>query len=328
MGVPYTSFVDTHAAKVTELMVNLVEYVQAIDKIRNPPNPSQGPADPTTSIPINTLPFQLDKNDNGFPVLPDPIPSDGWKKTTWDLLFTDYLTQIYHLACGGIDKHIPYKRISENQKDFIDPKYLPQQTSFRAPRNIPIQEMKGIFEHFLQRQRKYGHEDTFKFKSIKLRGDTVPAKYQANVIIESPRNDTSIPVPGTTSNPVSSVGPDPGPESQPPNNSNTNNNRPTSSSVGVEEQSRSRARRKPRLRIILSDGESDVGESDVGPDLGPDLGTDLGTESRPPSNSNTINNSSTTSPVGGEEQSQPRPRPRPRIITRSTTKALGPGPPV
>ena len=32
MGVPSSSFVDTHSEKVTDLMVKLVEYVQAMDK--------------------------------------------------------------------------------------------------------------------------------------------------------------------------------------------------------------------------------------------------------------------------------------------------------
>ena len=127
MGVPSTSFIDTYSSKVTDLMISLVEYVQAMDNILNPA--SSNPAATTTNnnLPIaNLLPhIQLEKNPNGYPILPDPIPSEGWKKGTWDQLFTDYLGQMYHLACGGQVKHIPYKRISESQKDFIDPKCLP-----------------------------------------------------------------------------------------------------------------------------------------------------------------------------------------------------------
>ena len=89
----------------------------------------------------------LEKNEKGYPILPDPIPSDGWKKSMWGSLYSDYLSQHYHLACGGIMKHIPYKRISKNQQDFIDNKYLPQKTTFRSPRNINISEMKSIFDH-------------------------------------------------------------------------------------------------------------------------------------------------------------------------------------
>ena len=36
MGVPSTSFVDTYNQAVMDLMVKLVEYVQAMNKILNP----------------------------------------------------------------------------------------------------------------------------------------------------------------------------------------------------------------------------------------------------------------------------------------------------
>src|ERR1700678_4619267 len=213
MGVPSSSFVDTHSEKVTGLMVKLVEYVQAMDKILNPPNLSVGTgtgpvADTGTDDSPRNFTVQkstvLEKNVNGFPVLPDPIPSDGWKKTTWDSLFTDYLGQQYHLACGGINKHIPYKQISENQQDFIDKKYLPRKTMFRPPRNITLDEMKIIFDHFLQSQRSNGPENTFKFKSIKLKGNTVPANYRSIL------NDGNASETRPISSPVSTTPPEPG----------------------------------------------------------------------------------------------------------------------
>ena len=188
MGLPSSSFIDTYNEKVTDLMVKLVEYVQAIDKtLLNTSNFSVGTG---TGLGADTgaddLPrnftveksIVLGKDVNGFPILPDPIPSDGWKKTNWDSLFTDYLSQQYHLACGGIKRHIPYKQISEKQQDFIDKKYLPRKTMFRPPRNITLDEMKTIFEHFLQSQRSNGPGNTFKFKSIKLKGKTVSANYK------------------------------------------------------------------------------------------------------------------------------------------------------
>lgn len=175
-------------------MINIVEYVQALDNILKPPRPigtgtgpginiplrtSQPSSLPTTKVPPNTL----EKNPNGYPILPIPFPSDTWKKTAWDSLFTEYLGQHYNLACGGKDRHIPYKRISENQTKYIDPKYLPRGTDFRPPRNIGINEMKSIFQHLLSRQQKHGPEDTFKFKSIKLKGITVPAIYNSTIIV-------------------------------------------------------------------------------------------------------------------------------------------------
>ena len=41
--------------------------------------------------------------------------------------------------------------------------------------------MKLIFKHLLQRQRKNGPEDTFRFKSIKYKGKTITSKYQNNL---------------------------------------------------------------------------------------------------------------------------------------------------
>jgi hypothetical protein len=189
MRVPSSSFVDTYSVMVMDIMVKLVEYVQTMDKFLNPPSgpgggtsigTAGGTVDGTGELPSNMMIQKssiLEKNKNGYPVLPDPIPSEGWKKTTWDSLFTDYVGQQYHLACGGITKHIPYKRISEKQEDFIENQYLPPKTTFRPPRNINLDEMKSIFDHFLQRQRKKGPEETFKFKSIKFKGKTIPANY-------------------------------------------------------------------------------------------------------------------------------------------------------
>ena len=131
MGVPSTSFVDTYNQAVTDLMVKLVEYIQAMDKILNPihgPDNSTGTGHGPDGVqlkPIHLKSTTLEKNEKGYPILPDPIPSDGWKKSMWESLYSDYLGQHYHLACGGIMKHIPYKHISENQQDFIDNKYLP-----------------------------------------------------------------------------------------------------------------------------------------------------------------------------------------------------------
>jgi hypothetical protein len=207
MGVSASTFVDTYNEKVTTLMVKLVEYVQAMDNILNSPASGQsgGPDHGPDGIPLNMIQQSsiLKKNKNGFPILPDPIPSNGWKKTTWDSLFTDYLGEQYHLACGGIKKKVPYKRISEKQNNFIENKYLHQKTIFRSPRNITIQEMKHIFDHLLQRQKTNGPEDTFKFKSIKLKGKTVPSNYEIDFddnSFENGQEPTPEHIPGTPVN--------------------------------------------------------------------------------------------------------------------------------
>ena len=73
---------------------------------------------------VDFLKKKKKKNENGYPILPDPISLEGWKKLTWDHLFTDYLGQQYQLAYRGITKkiqkkQIPYKIISEKQQFFI-----------------------------------------------------------------------------------------------------------------------------------------------------------------------------------------------------------------
>ena len=200
MRVPSASFYDTHSAKITDLMINLVEYIQTLDKQLNPSTedrdgigPEQrcgigtgtGTGTRTATRPMGGSSLQLEKNSSGYPILPDPLLSEGWKKPAWDALYSDYLGQQYHLALGGNIRHIPYKRISEKQNDYIDPKYLPRKTTFRPPRNIPLKEIKSIFEFLLQRQRIHGPEDTFRFKSIKWKGDTVAARYKTLETTES-----------------------------------------------------------------------------------------------------------------------------------------------
>ena len=90
-----------------DLMVKLVEYIQAMDKILNPihrPDNGTGTStghspDGVQLKPIHLKSTTLEKNEKGYPILPDPIPSDGWKKSTWESLYLDYLGQHYHLAC-------------------------------------------------------------------------------------------------------------------------------------------------------------------------------------------------------------------------------------
>lgn len=111
MGVPSALFVDTYSEKVTTLMIKLVEYMQAMDKIINPsagPTVSTsldtgpinvGPIDILTTIVI-LKPTALERNKMDIPLYLILFPHKDGKKTTWDKLFTDYLGQQYCLACG------------------------------------------------------------------------------------------------------------------------------------------------------------------------------------------------------------------------------------
>ena len=57
--------------------------------------------------------------------------------------------------------------------------------AFRPLSNILVNDMKSIFDHFLQCQATYGPEDTFKFKSIKFKGKGIPANYKINSDLEN-----------------------------------------------------------------------------------------------------------------------------------------------
>lgn len=197
MGVSSASFVDTYYAKVTDLMVNLVDYIQSLDNRLSPPEQDGTDIGLGTASIIGTgtgniispmaspanLIFQ--KSPNGYPILPDPIPSERWKKSHWENLFSDYIRQQYQLALGGKLHRVPYKRIAEKQIDFIEPKYLPRKTILRSPRNTTIDEIKSILDFFLKRQRVHGPEDAFRFKAIKLKGITVPTQYEEKSHTES-----------------------------------------------------------------------------------------------------------------------------------------------
>jgi hypothetical protein len=190
MGVSSASFVDTYYAKVTDLMVKLVEYIQSLDNRLSPPEQNRTGTETGTAVIIgngtgnNISPMSspstliLEKSPKGYPILPDPIPSERWKKTQWEILFSDYIRQQYHLALGGKNHAVPYKRIAEKQLDFIEPKYLPRKTIFKSPRNTTLDEIKSILDFFLKRQRDHGPEEAFRFKAIKLKGITVATEYE------------------------------------------------------------------------------------------------------------------------------------------------------
>lgn len=310
MGVPSMSFLDTHPTKVNDILISLFDYVQAIDKIKNPQNSPQAAADTINRpIPHMSLPIQLEISVGGHMILPDPIPSDGWKKVDWDRLFTQYVSQRYHLACGGIEKHIPYKIITTNQKDFIEPKYLPRRTLFRPPRNIVINDMKSIFDHFLKRQRKYGPEETFNFKSIQLKKEIVPAQNKF-CTVNANRNESSDET-NLCNRPPSGI----------PSDTQQITN-PVAGSNGTSPQLTNSCSRSSAVPSRTQDIPNETGRCNgTGVEGCPVPGPTSGL----PDTSNT-NDIADSSPVG-DKQPRPRPRPRPILkrITRSDTQGTGPG---
>ena len=121
-------------------------------------------------------------------------------------LFSDFIRQKYHLALGGKNHRVPYKWIAEKQIDFIEPKYLPQKTILKSPRNTTIDEIKLILEFFLKRQHDHGPEDAFRFKAIKLKGITVPAEYEEKSPSESSSDSTPSQSTADKSNPSPPAG--------------------------------------------------------------------------------------------------------------------------
>ena len=104
MGVPSASFIDTYYAKVTDLMINLVEYIQSLENRLSPPEQNGtgtasniGNGTGNNISPMSSpLTLILQQSLKGYPIIPDPIPSEGWKKTHWENLFSDFIHQQYH----------------------------------------------------------------------------------------------------------------------------------------------------------------------------------------------------------------------------------------
>ena len=351
MGVPSASFVETYSAKVTELMIHLVEYIQYLDNIKTPPippdpspgtNPSLISGSGSGRIPVafstaNSTP--LDKNENGFPILPDPIPGDKWKKVDWDKLFTDFLGQQYYLATGGKTKHIPYKLIQENQRSFIDSKYLPGKMVFRPPRNIVFDDMKMIFDHLLQRQREHGPEDTFRFKSIKWKGKKEHPQYQK---IDNNNSDSERPGPRTQGSQTvpDHTDPDVVPRSLRQNeresgipgsltqNEGMPRERPNNRSENQESvipgsltQNEGMPRDRPTTRSSNRGSQSGIPGSQTDPATTP--GSHTQNEGMPrerPTTRSSNRGSQNVIEVGETPQVNAKPRPRPRPITRGNKK--------
>jgi hypothetical protein len=197
----------------------------------------------------------------------------------------------YHLACGGETRVIPYKQIGENQKNYIQAKYLPPKTTFLCPRNIPIHDLKSLFDFFLQRQRDHGSEDTFIFKSIKVKGITVPSVYKIMNSSDSSEDAHDTGVENSVSGPglCPTITPSPGPDSG-PDHSQVNSSRPPA---------RPPIRPIPGPGIMPLTAQSTHTTSSPGPGSGPDH-SQVDSPSPPVSN--------------------PPDRPRPRPITRSGGK--------
>ena len=83
------------------------------------------------------------------------------------------------MATGGKSSHLLYTKIEQQQKSFIESKYLPSNTMIKQPRNLPKAVIKEIFEHISKRQEFNGPEESFRFKSVKMGNNIVPACYPA-----------------------------------------------------------------------------------------------------------------------------------------------------
>lgn len=67
------------------------------------------------------------------------------------------------LASGGAKSHVPYGKLVDNQREFIDPKYCPRRFIFKDPRNMTKSDIIQFCEHVKQRQEEHGVEEAFRF---------------------------------------------------------------------------------------------------------------------------------------------------------------------
>lgn len=90
MGVTSSTFLDTYPDEIQQMKLLMLKYVQTL----------------RTWLEQGEVPFGIGNNkhlpktvlkmtDNGYPILPIPIPSSLWVKRDWEDLYTLYMGQHY-----------------------------------------------------------------------------------------------------------------------------------------------------------------------------------------------------------------------------------------
>jgi len=87
-------------------------------------------------------------------------------------------------ACGGKEGHIPWTTILQNERWYIDPKYLPASHNFclADPHNMKAHNLAQLLSHWQKRQDMLGKKETFRWSCILEGESTVDPQYGARII--------------------------------------------------------------------------------------------------------------------------------------------------
>ncbi|KAF9525027.1 hypothetical protein CPB83DRAFT_897309, partial [Crepidotus variabilis] len=118
---------------------------------------------------------QLTCTDNGFPIIPADIKNAN--KETLEVYFGNFIAIHYQMA-GGLGL-VPWKKLSEDTRTFVEACYLPRAFVLGKPRDVKAAKIKQFFEHILKREEKHSPSDSFRFARVIGRrgGDAIQAIY-------------------------------------------------------------------------------------------------------------------------------------------------------
>lgn len=79
---------------------------------------------------------------------------------------------------GGLGL-VPWKKLSEDTRTFVEACYLPRAFVLGKPRDVKAAKIKQFFEHILKREEKHSPSDSFRFARVIGRrgGDAIQAIY-------------------------------------------------------------------------------------------------------------------------------------------------------
>ncbi|KAF8168432.1 hypothetical protein B0H34DRAFT_804288 [Crassisporium funariophilum] len=120
-GVALPSFEQMYSNEMLTMKASLLKYLLAIQVKQ-----IQGATTIGATVNAEGPKVALTYTAAGFPILPRPMSTRGWKKDHWETLFMDYMGCHYKLATGGKSSHPPYGDIQQQQMTFIENKYLPR----------------------------------------------------------------------------------------------------------------------------------------------------------------------------------------------------------
>ncbi|KAF8810596.1 hypothetical protein BYT27DRAFT_7240674 [Phlegmacium glaucopus] len=123
-----------------------------------------------------TILIPLNRDVKGFPLVPPP--QEGDTLVYMKQIIRSFITMHYRFASGHEHDRVPWKRIKENMADFIDPKYLPENTVIDDPSDMKKEHIMQLLNHW---RRPVSGADLFRLSHVLVNTKTdqlTPALYK------------------------------------------------------------------------------------------------------------------------------------------------------